>query len=89
MADIKFTPAQTKAINHRGANLLVSAAAGSGKTAVVAQRAVKLLVDQKTPINKLLLITFTRAAAAEMRARVADVLKSHIKQNNDPFLKKL
>ena len=45
MSSIRFTPSQTKAINHSGANLLVAAAAGSGKTAVVAQRAVQLLVN--------------------------------------------
>ncbi|MCK5129753.1 MAG: UvrD-helicase domain-containing protein, partial [Clostridiales bacterium] len=51
MSSIRFTPSQTKAINHSGANLLVAAAAGSGKTAVVAQRAVQLLVNQKVPVN--------------------------------------
>lgn len=88
MSDIKFTPAQNLAINHSGANLLVSAAAGSGKTAVVARRAVRLLTKEKVPVNKLLLITFTKAAAAEMRERVANVLKEEIKKTGDIFLKK-
>ncbi len=88
MADIKFTPSQSKAIKHSGANLLVAAAAGSGKTAVVARRAVRLLTEEKVPANRLLLITFTKAAAAEMRERVADVLKSEIKKNNDAFLRR-
>ncbi len=88
MADIKFTPSQSKAISHSGANLLVAAAAGSGKTAVVARRAVRLLVEEKVPANRLLLITFTKAAASEMRERVADVLKSEIKKNNDAFLRR-
>lgn len=88
MAKIQYTKDQQNAINHSGANLLVAAAAGSGKTAVVAQRAVKLLVDNKVPVNKLLLITFTRAAAAEMRQRVAKVIKERIKKESTPFLKK-
>jgi len=88
MSDTKFTPAQNMAINHSGANLLVSAAAGSGKTAVVARRAVRLLTKEKVPVNKLLLITFTKAAAAEMRERVANVLKEEIRETGDVFLKK-
>ncbi len=88
MADIKFTPSQSNAINHSGANLLVAAAAGSGKTAVVAHRAVRLLTEERVPVNRLLLITFTKAAAAQMRERVAEVLKQQIKQKNDPFFRK-
>ncbi len=87
MADIKFTPSQDKAIKHSGANLLVSAAAGSGKTAVVALRAVRLLKQERVPVNRLLLITFTKAAAAEMRERVAQVLKEKLATDNDPFLR--
>ena len=87
MADIKFTPSQDKAIAHTGANLLVAAAAGSGKTAVVARRAVRLLTENKVPVGKLLLITFTKAAAAEMRERVGDVIKAQLKEKNDLFLR--
>ena len=88
MSNIKFTENQNKAINHSGANLLVSAAAGSGKTAVVANRAVKLLVEKKVPVNRLLLITFTRAAASEMRQRVADEIKKYVIKDNSMYLKK-
>ena len=87
MSDIKFTPSQDAAIKHSGANLLVAAAAGSGKTAVVARRAVRLLTRERVPVNRLLLITFTKAAASEMRERVAGVIKEKLKENNDPFLR--
>ncbi len=73
MATMKWTPAQQVAIDDRGGALLVSAAAGSGKTAVLTERVVQLLQDAQTPIqaDRLLIVTFTNAAAAELRARIA------------------
>lgn len=69
----QWTPAQQSAIDARGGTLLVSAAAGSGKTAVLVERAVRLLTDPDHPIqaDRLLIATFTRAAAEELRARIA------------------
>ena len=74
---MKLTPAQRQAVEHRGSNLLVAASAGSGKTEVLAQRCVDLIADLHNPcaIDRLLVVTFTRAAAAELRVRVADMLR--------------
>lgn len=73
MSGMRWTPAQRAAIEDRGGTLLVSAAAGSGKTAVLVERAVRLIVDEQTPVaaDRLLIVTFTRAAAEELRARIA------------------
>jgi len=64
------TPAQHAAIRTVGASVLVSAGAGSGKTAVLAHRCAHLVADLKCPIERLLVVTFTEAAAAEMRSRI-------------------
>ena len=76
MSKPKWTPAQRAAIEDRGGALLVSAAAGSGKTAVLTERAVRLITDPEHPVDadKLLIVTFTNAAAAELRARIGQAL---------------
>ena len=76
MSDPKWTPAQQAAIDDRGGALLVSAAAGSGKTAVLTERAVRLITDPEHPVDadRLLIVTFTNAAAAELRARIGQAL---------------
>ena len=68
---MKWTDSQWDAIEARRGTVLVAAAAGSGKTAVLVQRAIERLIDRRnpTPANRLLIVTFTKAAAAEMRAR--------------------
>ena len=65
----KWTDEQKKVIKTRHRNLLVSAAAGSGKTAVLVERIIRMITDPEHPvdIDKLLVMTFTNAAAAEMR----------------------
>jgi len=68
---MKWTPEQQSAISHRRGSLLLSAAAGSGKTAVVTQRAVDMIVRDGVDVSRLLLMTFTDAAAAEMRSRIS------------------
>ena len=70
---MKYTPAQQEAIDARGSNLLVSAAAGSGKTAVLVERIVRL-VREGCPIENMLVVTFTNAAAGEMRQRIGEAL---------------
>ena len=69
----KWTDEQKKVIETRHRNLLVSAAAGSGKTAVLVERIIRMITDPEHPvdIDKLLVMTFTNAAAAEMRERIA------------------
>jgi len=69
-----WTDDQARAINARGCNLLVSAAAGSGKTAVLVERIIGLLIRDGVDIDRLLVVTFTQAAAAEMRARISRAL---------------
>lgn len=70
---VKFTEAQQSVIDTRGKNILVSAAAGSGKTAVLVERIVQMITDSKNPvdIDRLLIVTFTSAAAAQMRERIS------------------
>lgn len=84
MSDVKWTDAQLDAINARGGPLLVSAAAGSGKTAVLVQRVVELITaKQPVDIDRFLIVTFTNAAADEMRQRIADRLEELLCA--DPF----
>ena len=80
MATIKFTPQQSRAIDHSGSALLVSAAAGSGKTAVLVERAVRILCREEDPVDadRLLIVTFTRAAAASLRAKLAQRLSAEL-----------
>ena len=70
---MKFTPEQQRVIELHNSNILVSAAAGSGKTAVLVERIIRMICDGEHPadINRLLIVTFTNAAAAEMRERIA------------------
>ena len=70
---ISFTQDQQKVITLRNRNLLVSAAAGSGKTAVLVERIIRMVTDRENPvdIDRLLIVTFTNAAAAEMRERIS------------------
>ena len=65
-----WTEEQKKVIDTRGCNILVSAAAGSGKTAVLVERIIKKITDAANPvdIDRLLVVTFTHAAAADERA---------------------
>ena len=72
---MKWTEEQSKVITLRDRNILVSAAAGSGKTAVLVQRILSKIMDPDRPvdIDRLVVVTFTRAAAAEMRERILKV----------------
>ncbi len=79
MSKIEYTPAQREVIDARDCNLLVSAAAGSGKTAVLSERIISLLSDKKRnmDIDRMLIVTFTKAAAAEMRERIATAIDKY------------
>lgn len=76
----RWTEEQKEAIHLRNCNILVSAAAGSGKTAVLVERIFSMLTDPKHPLNidQLLVVTFTNAAAAEMKERVEDRLMEYL-----------
>lgn len=80
-----YTEEQQKVIEARGCDLLVSAAAGSGKTAVLVERIVRMVSDEKNPvdIDRLLIVTFTNAAAAEMRERISDALSARLEREPD------
>ncbi len=82
---MKWTDAQQNCIDTRGGTLLVSAAAGSGKTAVLVERVIARLADKKDPIDidRLLIVTFTQAAAAEMKQRLAKRLASCLQDDPD------
>ena len=71
MGDIQLTPQQLGAVEDRGGSLLVSAAAGSGKTKVLVERVFAYLREEHCHIDDFLIITFTRAAAAELRSKLA------------------
>ena len=77
-----WTKEQHEAIVSRRSNLLLSAAAGSGKTAVLVERIVRLVVDDKIDIDKLLIVTFTKAAAGEMRERIALKIAKELENTN-------
>ena len=79
---MRLTDSQRAAVEHRGSNLLVAASAGTGKTEVLARRCVALIADGQQPcrIDRLLVVTFTRAAAAELRVRVARMLREEADQ---------
>ena len=73
---VAFTPEQQKVIELRNRNILVSASAGSGKTAVLVERIVSMITDREHPVDvdRLLVVTFTNAAAAEMRERISQAI---------------
>lgn len=71
----QWTQEQKEAITQRNKNLLVSAAAGSGKTAVMVERIATLMIEERVPIDALLVVTFTNAAAGEMKERIQKKLQ--------------
>lgn len=82
---VKWTREQQRVIDTRDRNILVSAAAGSGKTAVLVARILAMITDERRPvdIDRLLVVTFTNAAAAEMRERIRDALEARSMQEPD------
>ncbi|MCR5397013.1 MAG: helicase-exonuclease AddAB subunit AddA [Lachnospiraceae bacterium] len=87
----KFTEEQQKVIDVRNRDVLVSAAAGSGKTTVLVERIIQLITDKEHPmdIDHLLVVTFTRAAAREMREKIRCAIEEQAKQNpGDSHLKR-
>ena len=89
MAEFKPTISQAEAINTRGSAVLVSAAAGSGKTKVLTERLMGYVCDKKSPadVDSFLIITYTRAAAAELRGRIMEELAARLAA--DPGNKRL
>lgn len=85
MGKTNWTKDQQAVIDLRDRNILVAAAAGSGKTAVLVERIIEEITEAKNPkdIDKLLVVTFTKAAAAEMRTRIGNALELRIEENPD------
>ena len=81
----RWTKQQQNAIGSTGGSVLVSAAAGSGKTAVLVERVIRMITSEQNPIDvdRLLVVTFTRDAAAEMKQRIAHTLSELLE--DDPF----
>ena len=87
MAEFRPTPGQKLAIEDAGGEILVSAAAGSGKTRVLTERLLRL-VEQGADIDAFLVITFTKAAAAELRARISDALGERARRDGSKRLRR-
>ena len=85
MAEIKWTEEQSDAIKASGGTVLVSAAAGSGKTAVLVRRVIEKIIDEENPcsIDELLIVTFTKAAASQMRDKISNALYEMIQEEKD------
>ncbi|MFV0412473.1 MAG: UvrD-helicase domain-containing protein [Oscillospiraceae bacterium] len=91
MSDKQWTPAQQSAIEDEGGTLLVSAAAGSGKTAVLVERAVRLVTRENNPVpaDRLLIVTFTNAAAEELRSRIGARIEQELcRRPGSPLLRR-
>lgn len=89
MTEINWTPSQRAAIDTVDRSVLVSAGAGSGKTAVLAERCAHLVADHRPPcaVDQILVVTFTDAAASEMRERIARTLRARLTARpEDPWL---
>ena len=78
--EVKWTTEQLQAIEEKNSNILVAAAAGSGKTAVLVERIIHKIMDEKMDINKMLVVTFTNAAASEMRERILEAIYKKLEQ---------
>ena len=81
--EVKWTEEQKQAIYEKGSNILVAAAAGSGKTAVLVERIINKIINENIDIDKLLVVTFTNAAASEMRERVLDAIYKKLDENSE------
>ena len=82
---VNWTEQQLEAIETRGGNILVAAAAGSGKTAVLVERIIRMITDEKDPvsIDRLLVLTFTDAAAAEMKRKISAAVDKKLEELPD------
>ena len=83
MAKIELTPDQRKAVEDRGGSLLVSAAAGSGKTKVLVERLFRYILEEQCAVDDFLIITYTKAAAAELRGKIAAELSKRVAEQPD------
>ena len=80
---MNWTDEQKQAIYEKNNNILVAAAAGSGKTAVLVERIINKVINENVDIDKILVVTFTNAAASEMRERILDAIYKKLEENPD------
>ena len=87
---VVFSEEQSNVINLRDRNILVSAAAGSGKTTVLVERIIQMITDEKNPvdIDHLLVVTFTNAAAASMREKISNAIAKRLESEYSDHLQK-
>lgn len=83
-----WNPDQLRAITSRNKNVIVSASAGAGKTTVLIERLVRRVLDDRVQIREILAMTFTEAAASEMKKRLADQLHHKLESTHDPIEQK-
>ena len=84
-----MTPQQRAVVENRGGSLLVSAAAGSGKTKVLVERLFRYVTEERCNVDDFLIITYTKAAAAELRSKIASELNKRLADNpSDHHLKR-
>lgn len=89
MGELKLTPQQRAVVENRGGSLLVSAAAGSGKTKVLVERLFRYVTEEHCNVDDFLIITYTKAAAAELRSKIAAELTKRLAENpGDRHLKR-
>ena len=89
MAKLTLTPQQQAVVENRGGALLVSAAAGSGKTKVLVERLFRYVTEERCNVDDFLIITYTKAAAAELRSKIASELSKRLAQSSgDAHLKR-
>ena len=89
MGELKLTPQQRAVVENRGGSLLVSAAAGSGKTKVLVERLFRYVTEERCNVDDFLIITYTKAAAAELRSKIAAELTKRLAENpGDGHLKR-
>ena len=79
---MKWTESQQNAITTNDKNLLISAGAGCGKTAILTNRIIRLMLEEKKDIDKFLVVTFTNAAASGMKEKIRKLLYNEIKKSN-------
>lgn len=89
MANLRLTPQQQAVVENRGGSLLVSAAAGSGKTKVLVERLFRYVTEERCNVDDFLIITYTKAAAAELRSKIASELSKRLAETpGDQHLKR-
>ena len=77
---MEWSKEQWQAITAKGQNLLVAAAAGSGKTTLLVERIIRRIIDERIDVDRLLVVTFTNAAAGEMRSRIREAIDEQLKK---------